>query len=73
MLPENLKLAAEEKAFRTKRSLGQLIRDALERDLASTLSRDAQDPFLADARVFRGKSPRDLARNHDDYLYGGKA
>jgi hypothetical protein len=28
------------------------------------------DPFLADKRVFRGKTPKDLAANHDRYLYG---
>jgi hypothetical protein len=28
------------------------------------------DAFLADKKVFRGKTPRDLATNHDRYLYG---
>ena len=26
--------------------------------------------FLADKKVFRGKTPKDLAANHDRYLYG---
>jgi hypothetical protein len=28
------------------------------------------DVFLADKKVFRGKTPRVLAANHDRYLYG---
>ena len=29
-----------------------------------------RDSFFADKRVFRGKTPKDLAANHDRYLYG---
>jgi hypothetical protein len=28
------------------------------------------DPFLADRKVFRGRTPKDLAANHDRHLYG---
>jgi hypothetical protein len=28
------------------------------------------DAFLADKKVFRGRTPKDLSANHDDYLYG---
>ena len=28
------------------------------------------DTFLADKKTFRGKTPKDLAVNHDRYLYG---
>ena len=28
------------------------------------------DAFLADKKVFRGRTPKDLAANHDRYLYG---
>ena len=28
------------------------------------------DSLLSDKRTFRGKTPRDLAANHDRYLYG---
>jgi len=28
------------------------------------------DAFLADRKTFRGKTPKDLAANHDRYLYG---
>ena len=28
------------------------------------------DAFLIDKRTFRGKTPKDLAANHDQYLYG---
>jgi hypothetical protein len=27
------------------------------------------DAFLVDKKVFRGKTPRDLAANHDCFLY----
>jgi hypothetical protein len=27
------------------------------------------DAFLADKKVFRGRTPRDLAANHDHYFY----
>jgi hypothetical protein len=30
----------------------------------------SDDVFLADKRVFRGRTPKDLAANHDRYLYG---
>ena len=33
------------------------------------LSRNG-DTFLADKKVFRGKTPANLAANHDHYLYG---
>ena len=28
------------------------------------------DAFLADQKTFRGRTPKDLAANHDRYLYG---
>ena len=28
------------------------------------------DAFLEDKKTFRGKTPKDLAANHDRYLYG---
>ena len=28
------------------------------------------DAFLVDKKVFRGRTPKDLAANHDRYLYG---
>lgn len=73
MLPENLKAAAEHKAHRMGRSLGQLIREALERELRPSKSHRAEDVLLADSRIFRGDAPTDLSTHHDDYLYGDKA
>ena len=71
MLPQDLKARAARYADRRGVSLGRLIRDSLE----ERISRDAgpkEDPFFADAFVFRGRSPKDLARNHDRHLYGEK-
>ena len=31
--------------------------------------RRAEDPFFADTKVYRGRTPKDLAANHDAYLY----
>jgi len=31
---------------------------------------EQSDCFLADKKVFRGRTPKDLAANHDRYLYG---
>ncbi len=30
------------------------------------------DAFLADKKIFRGRTPKDLAANHDRYLHGGQ-
>jgi len=30
------------------------------------------DPFLNDTVVWRGKTPKDLALHHDQYLYGNR-
>lgn len=72
MLPEDLKAAAEERAHRTRRSLGQLIRDALEKELSLKRKKGQRDLLLEDIEVYKGKTPRDLASNHDEYLYGDK-
>jgi len=73
MLPEDLKIAAEKHAHQTGRSLGQLIREALEKDLNPSKSVWGRDSFLTDTRIFEGEVPDDLAAHHDDYLYGNKA
>jgi len=39
------------------------------RSRRKTLSRNG-DAFLADKKAFKGKTPKNLAANHDHYLYG---
>ncbi len=69
MLPEDLKLRAQEIASRLGISLAELIRETLERRLDAR--RDWQDdPLFAEVPVFEGPVPPDLSREHDRYLYG---
>jgi hypothetical protein len=73
MLPAKLKARAERRARTQGISLSELIRDSLARALERQARRSAdEDPFLADTATFTG-GPRDLARNHDRYLYGDKS
>ena len=70
MLPARLKAQAERRARTQGVSLSALIRESLARSLARSAHQSAaEDPFLNDNVTFEG-GPRDLARNHDRYLYG---
>ena len=71
MLPRELKLRALESARAKGISLGEIIRESLERALQEGANDSrARDPLLSDSEVFSGEAPRDLAEHHDDYLYG---
>lgn len=69
LLPEDLKLKAEERADAEGISLGEFVKISIETSLA-TPGPQAEDPLLADDVVFYGPTPADLAARHDDYLYG---
>jgi hypothetical protein len=69
MLPEELRLRAMKRAERDGLSLGELIRQSLKTTLANAGKSPKEDPFFADKAVWRGPAPRDLAKNHDKYLY----
>ena len=71
MLPESLKAKASRKALKDKISLGELIRNALERECANDRgSKDiAQNAFFTDQHFYKGKIPTNVAKDHDDYLY----
>ena len=71
MLPQKLKLKAEKKACRLRISLGEYIRRAL-RDsfFGETKGKTTKDTFLSDRAVYSGRASKDLAKRHDDYLYG---
>ncbi len=74
MLPQELKLKAEEKAHRLRMSLGEYVRKALRDSLfGETKGKTAKDAFLSDRAVYSGRAPKDSAKRHDDYLYGGNA
>ena len=69
MLPEELQIRAARRAHRDGLSLGELIRRSLEKTLTDAGKSTKEDPFFADKTVWRGKAPKDGARNHDKYLY----
>ena len=71
MLPQNLKLRAEQYAREMGISLGELMRESLETMInRSNEDRPAKDPLFTDDAVYIGEAPRDLSVNHDEYLYG---
>ena len=74
MLPEDLKIRALRKANILGLSLGGFIRESLELSLRSNKSGQlSEDPLFTDDAVYQKETPRDLAVNHDDYLYGDQS
>jgi hypothetical protein len=70
MLPHQLKILALEQANKKGISLGQFIREAIQKSLDSHINDDVfDDPLFTDDAVYTGKTPADLAKNHDVYLY----
>jgi hypothetical protein len=73
MLPPDLKIRASNQAKKERISLGQFIREALKKSLDSENRKPTDDDSLfLDNAVFSGITPKDLASDHDEYLYGGK-
>ncbi|HRC87541.1 MAG TPA: ribbon-helix-helix protein, CopG family [Thermoanaerobaculia bacterium] len=70
MLPPKLKREASSRAEQLGISLSELIRRSLEQEVAAAARSSQRDPLFADAEVFEGETPADLALRHDDYLYG---
>ena len=68
MLPQELKRLALKRARERGVSFGELVRESLSAVL--TGAPGAEDSLLADRAIYRGKTPRDLAAEHDRYLYG---
>ncbi len=68
MLPSELHEKAARYAARRRVSLGQLVRSSLRAAMDAGDEAPSPDPLWADDEVFRRKTPRDLARNHDRYL-----
>lgn len=71
MLPEDLKIKAEEFSRKKGLSLGEIVREAM-RDLLKKAEEDEGDSFFSDTAVYKKDVPKDLSRNHDEYLYGDK-
>ena len=70
MIPDDLKIRAARRAHSLGVSLGEFIRDSLERNLKSDKAASLDDPYMADIAVYEGDIPLDIAQNHDKYLYG---
>ncbi len=70
MLPPDLKARAQRRAQELGVSFGELMRQALESELAASQGRTrGDDPLFADDAIFSGEAPADLSENHDRYLY----
>jgi Arc/MetJ-type ribon-helix-helix transcriptional regulator len=68
MLPAELHEKAAKYAARRRVSMGSVIRKALREALEKPSEESSRDSLWADKEVFRGSTPRDLARRHDHYL-----
>jgi hypothetical protein len=71
MLPEELKVRAQEKAREVGISLGELLRESLELRLGVPGDR-LEDPLFSNVPVYDGPAPEDLSEEHDRYLYGDR-
>ena len=67
ILPEDLKMKAEQKAIEEGISLSELIRITLSGYLELSIEK-SKDTFWSDKEVFYGDIPCDLSENHDIYL-----
>jgi len=73
MLPPELKVRAANQAKKMGISLGQLIRKAPKKSLdTEKRTKTGDDSLFLDNVVYGGKTPGDLASEHDKYLYGEK-
>ena len=73
MLPPDLKIRASNQAKKMGISLGKLIREALEKSLdTEKRTKTGDDSLFLDNVAYGGKTPKDLASEHDKYLYGEK-
>jgi hypothetical protein len=72
LLPEDLRRRAESAAQRHGLSLSELIRRQLEKvaDPATKSGTRHKDPLFQHRKPSGKATPRDLASNHDSYLYG---
>lgn len=71
LLPLDLKKKTEGIAREKGISMGEYIRFLLDQSLSIQSNTISKDPFFLDKAVYTKKSPKDLAKNHDVYLYGG--
>ena len=70
MLPAVLRSRSSRRARERGVSFGELVRESLTAELERGSARGAKDPLFADDAVYKGRAPKDVAKNHDAYLYG---
>jgi hypothetical protein len=68
MLPASLKSRAARQARNEGISLGELIRDSVEKRLGAKQTARQEDPLFADNETFKDSWPADVSGNHDKYL-----
>lgn len=70
-LPEDLKQDLEFLAQKEKKTVAEIVRRALKREMAS--KKEATVDIFAKIASYAGKGPKDLSTNLFDYLYGEKS
>jgi hypothetical protein len=68
VLPEDLKLRAQERAREEGIPFAELVRKALESQLRAPRVSAKEDPLFADVPVYAGRVPPDASEEHDAYL-----
>lgn len=69
MLPSELRHRAFRRARERRVSLGELIRESLDTSLSKPSRASDRDPLYVDGAIYKGKAPKDLSAEHDQYLY----
>ncbi|MCA1743776.1 MAG: hypothetical protein ABR542_07625 [Desulfonatronovibrio sp.] len=70
MIPKELKAQAVRCAEMTGVSLGQLIRDSLQKEIEHAQTQvHSQDSFFEDKEIYEGEAPLDSSVDHDNYIY----
>jgi hypothetical protein len=72
MLPSGLRRRSTQRAHQRGLSFGQLVRELLAAELEhGSASADVDgDPLFADRAVFKGRAPKDVAKEYDACLCG---
>ena len=71
MLPSDLRVRSGRQARQRGVSFGELVRASLAAELERGDGKTGDaDPLFADRAVFKGPAPRNIAKDHDAYLYG---
>jgi len=70
VLPPSLEREAKALARELGISFAELVRDALEKEIARRRrERKGYDPFFDNPAVYRGLVPKEYSRDHDRHLY----